>query len=305
MDDHQMRSRSALEARKGGALALAAILAPLLAFGASAARADGIPAGGTIIGVFSNIVTQGYVTHYPALSSPPYYYDNSSTAAYSVGNSADTTLTGSGIQATGSKLQWGVSTSGVAPEDSYSELIFFGGQVPADIHQPFQAGVITFLNGTSDLDTLIFGADLSFYVNSVSSADYLGTDKIIITTTSNLSAGYPGELAQDADYINICGNGSNVCGTSIEAFEDSEGGTGVTVDLTAQIVGDPTLNITDVALSPGQDPSTSGVLGSEGPLGSAIPEPATWTMLLLGFVGIGFAARRVGSARSRLSERAL
>ncbi len=301
MNDHKTGCQSARAARKAATPALASLLGAVLALGASAARADGVPAGGTIIGVFSDVVTQGYVTHYPALTSPPYYYDNSSTAAYSIDNSADPTLTGAGIQATGSKLQWGVSTSGVAPEDSFSELIFFGGQVPADINQPFQAGVITFLNGTSDLDSLIFGADLSFYVNSVSPADYLGTDRIIITTTSNLDV----SLAQDADYINICGNGSNVCGTSIEAFEDSEGGTGVTVDLTAQIVGDPMLDITDVSLAPGQDPLTSGVLGNELPLGSAVPEPAPWAMLLVGFAALGFASRRAGAGQSRLSERAL
>ena len=288
-------------AQKAAAPALASILGAALALGASAARADGVPSGGTIIGVFSNVVTQGYVTHFPTISSPPYFYDNSSTAAYSIDNSADTTLTGAGIQATGSKLQWGVSSSGVAPEDSFSELIFFGGQVPANIHDPFQAGVITYLNGTSDLNSLVFGADLSFYVNSVSPESFLGTDKIIITTTSNLGV----DLAQDADYINICGNGSNVCGTSVEAFEDSEGGTGVTVDLTAQIVGDPMLDITDVALAPGQDPLTSGVLGNEAPLGSAVPEPATWAMMLTGFAGLGFASLRAGGARSRLSQRTL
>jgi hypothetical protein len=241
------------------------------------------------------------VIHDPTISSPPLFFDNSSTATYSIDNSADTTLTGAGIQATGSKLQWGVSTSGIAPEDSFSELIFFGGQVPANIHDPFQAGVVTFLNGTSDLDSLIFGADLSFYVNSVSPESYLGTDKIIITTTSNLNV----DLAQDADYINVCGNGSNVCGKSVEAFEDSEGGTGVTVDLTAQIVGDPTLVVTNVSLAPGQDPLTSGLVGSEPALGSAVPEPATWVMMLAGFAGLGFASRRAGAVRNRLSERAL
>ena len=63
---------------------------------------------------------------------------------------------------------------------------------------------------------------LSLYDNVVSPQTYLGTDQIIITTTSNLDV----DLAQDADYINICGNGSNICGSSIEAYENSEGGQG-------------------------------------------------------------------------------
>ncbi len=37
----------------------------------------------------------------------------------------------------------------------------------------------------------------------------------------------------------------------------------------------------------------------------AVPEPATWAMLLAGFAALGFASRRAGAGRSRLSERAL
>ena len=37
----------------------------------------------------------------------------------------------------------------------------------------------------------------------------------------------------------------------------------------------------------------------------AVPEPATWAMMLAGFAALGFASRRAGAGRSRLSERAL
>jgi len=262
------------------------------ALGMAQARADGLTPGGTIIGIFSDPIYSGFVTHDPTISSPPVYFDNSATAplSLSIVNSTDPTLAGTpALQATGSKLQWG-SDASVDPSEQFSELIFFGAPVPANIHQPFEAGVITYLNGTSNLNSLIFGASLSLYDNVVSPQTYLGTDTVIITTTSNLGV----SLAQDADYINICGNGSNICGSSIEAYEDSEGGTGVTAVLQGQIVGDPQLQFTDVTVSPDQL-ATGGLVGNEAAAG-IIPEPSTWVMIILGFAGIGLAGYRTKRA---------
>ena len=264
------------------------------ALGMAQARADGLTPGGTIIGIFSDPIYSGFVTHDPTISSPPVYFDNSATAplSLSIVNSTDPTLAGTpALQATGSKLQWG-SDASVDPSEQFSELIFFGAPVPANIHQPFEAGVITYLNGTSNLNSLIFGASLSLYDNVVSPQTYLGTDTVIITTTSNLGV----SLAQDADYINICGNGSNICGSSIEAYEDSEGGTGVTAVLQGQIVGDPQLQFTDVTVSPDQL-ATGGLVGNEATAG-IIPEPSTWVMIMLGFAGIGLVGYRTKRASS-------
>ena len=264
------------------------------ALGMAQARADGLTPGGTIIGIFSDPIYSGFVTHDPTISSPPVYFDNSATAplSLSIVNSTDPTLAGTpALQATGSKLQWG-SDASVDPSEQFSELIFFGAPVPANIHQPFEAGVITYLNGTSNLNSLIFGASLSLYDNVVSPQTYLGTDTVIITTTSNLGV----SLAQDADYINICGNGSNICGSSIEAYEDSEGGTGVTAVLQGQIVGDPQLQFTDVTVSPDQL-ATGGLVGNEAAAG-IIPEPSTWVMIILGFAGIGLVGYRTKRASS-------
>lgn len=264
------------------------------ALGMAQARADGLTPGGTIIGIFSDPIYSGFVTHDPTISSPPVYFDNSATAplSLSIVNSTDPTLAGTpALQATGSKLQWG-SDASVDPSEQFSELIFFGAPVPANIHVPFEAGVITYLNGTSNLNSLIFGASLSLYDNVVSPQTYLGTDTVIITTTSNLGV----SLAQDADYINICGNGSNICGSSIEAYEDSEGGTGVTAVLQGQIVGDPQLQFTDVTVSPDQL-ATGGLVGNEAAAG-IIPEPSTWVMIMLGFAGIGLVGYRTKRASS-------
>src|ERR1700722_5160185 len=244
------------------------VCAVALALGTPQARANGLAGGGTIIGIFSDPIYSGFVTPDPTISSPPVYFNNSAAAPLStvIVNSTDPTLAGTPpLQATGSKLQWGADAL-VDPSAQFSELIFFGAPIPANIHDPFEAGVITYLNGTSDLNSLIFGASLSLYDDVVSPETYLGTDTVIITTTSNLGA----DLAQDADYINICGNGSNICGRSIEAIEDSQGGTGVTAELQGQIVGDPMLQFTDAALAPvqtnlldpGSTPGLSGIVGA-------------------------------------------
>lgn len=271
-----------------------------LVLGTLQARADGLPSGGTIIGVFSDPIYSGFVSHDPNISSST-YFDNTATAplSLSIVNSTDPTLGGTpALQATGSKLQWG-SDNSVDPSEQFSELIFFGAQMPANIHQPFEAGVITFLNGTSDLTSLIFGASLSLYANVVSPQTFLGTDTVIITTTSNLGAA----LAQDADYISICGNGSNICGSSIEAYENSQGGTGVTAVLMGQIVGDPQLQFSDVALAPvqtnlldpGSPPGLTGLVGDQAAAG-VIPEPSTWPMMILGFAGLGLMGYRTKRA---------
>ncbi|HEY1779679.1 MAG TPA: PEP-CTERM sorting domain-containing protein [Roseiarcus sp.] len=279
-----------------------AVCSVAMALGAAEAQANGLTPGGTIIGVFSNVVTNGSVTHDPTLSSPPVYFDNAGTAAFSIVNSTDPTLGGTPPQqSTGSKLQWGVSGS-VDPSQSFSELIFFGGQVPTDVTQPFQAGVLTFLNGTSDLDSLIFAADLSLYDNYVGTNSYLGTDHVTITTTSNLNVAGAEDL--DADYINICGNGSTICNSSVEAYEDSQGGTGVTFDLTAQIVGDPQLEFTHVALAavqtnlldPNSGPGLTGLVGDQA--AGTVPEPSTWAMMFIGFVGLGALGYRSKRARA-------
>jgi hypothetical protein len=127
---------------------------------------------------------------------------------------------------------------------------------------------------TRSKTSLIFAATLSFYAGSVSPANLVGTDSVIINTTSNQFGGPPLTLSQlqtDADYINICGPSSTICNMSIEAFETSQGGVGVTFDLLGTIVGDPSLTITGVSVASGQDPNNSGFVGTAPPI--AVPGP--------------------------------
>ncbi len=276
-----------ISSSSGRGAALAILAASTLLGVASGADA------GTIIGVFGGVVTQGSVINYPTIGQN-YYLNNAGTAYSVINNSADPSLGGTPpIQLTGSSLLWGDYPPGygVSPEDSFSQLTFFGAPTPADTSTAFQIGTITYLNGTSQLNSQIFAATLSFYDNSVSQANYLGTDMLYINTTEN----YNVSIEQDADWINICGNYSSICDSRVEAYEDSEGGTGVTVNLFGEFVGDPRLDLTSVQLAPGQSTTTNGFIG-EGPQMS-VAEPAAWTMMLLGFGLIGGALRRLGASR--------
>ena len=58
-----------------------------------------------------------------------------------------------------------------------------------------------------------------------------------------------------------------------------------TAHLFSSAAGPFTLTINDVSINPGQTIGISGQI-------QAVPEPATWGMMLLGFAGIGFVMRR-------------
>ncbi|MGD9615725.1 MAG: PEP-CTERM sorting domain-containing protein [Alphaproteobacteria bacterium] len=242
--------------------------------------------GDVIIGIFEpgSVITQGFVQNSPALGEKT-FFDNSSTAFYSIGNSTMTDLFGTPpLQGTASQLIWGANPS-------FSALLFFGAQIPADFDEPFLAGRMAFFNGTSALESLIFAVTISFYNNVVSPSTFLGSDQIVITTTNNVTS----SLAGDADYVNICGHFSTVCDSSLQAFEIAQGGTGVTFDLYGRILGNPKLFLTDVTLTPGQDPLTSGLVGTQPPIGVLVPEPASAGILVaaLGLFGLVRHRRRV------------
>jgi len=274
-----------------GVRILPALFLSVLWQGGSIAQAGTITSA-TIIGVFSNPVLTGNVLNDPAVGNLT-YFDNTVSAAVGAASGAGAGCLGSNM------LCWGVSTSGVPLSQSYSELAFTG---TPGYNGSGQIGTITFLNGTSDLNTLIFGATLGFYLNSVTPANFLGSDSVIISTTSNQYSGTSltqTQLQTDADYVNICGNLSNICASSIEAYEDSEGGTSLIVDLDGTVVGDPSLILNGVTVDPLTNPSTGGVVGSLPPLGT-VPEPSTLALMSAGLIlGLGLSRRRAASARSR------
>jgi hypothetical protein len=244
-----------------------------------------------LIAVFSNPVYFGNLLDEPGPGQTT-FADNSSTAP------ASTFITNGMTQST---LQWGTGPDlGIPASDQYSQLTFTGAtNLPQSSSVPLDIGKITYLNGTSDLDSIIFGATISFYFNSVAPANLAATDEVVISTTANQYSGTGlslSELQADADYINICGNSSNICATSIEAFEDSEGGVGETVDLYGTFSVDPNLTLTSVEEAPGQDPTTSGSLGTDPPL--AVPEPASLALFGSGLVGLAMLRARERRDRS-------
>jgi hypothetical protein len=201
--------------------------------------------------------------------------------------------------AAGSTLQWG--TGSVSYGTDYSTLQFFGADVPLeDTTAPVLLGAIVYLNGTSDTDSIISSAKLTFSIDGVT----LGADQVEITSTSNLYSNElnlsPAQATNDADYVNICGNGSNICSIGIQAFEDTEGTSGVPFSdpVVAYLWGtysiDPSITLTDATYVSGD-----GVVS--GRPASSVPEASTWTMLLLGFAGIAFTTRRWGARRSPLT----
>lgn len=256
----------------------------LAVLGSANARAAGIQSG-TVVAIFGSEITNGNVLNDPAAGLNT-FMNNNSTASFG-DNGGDG---GQPFPTMPEELAWGHDNSfDLAGE---STLLFQGATIASnqDLSTPFLLGTLTFNNGTSNLDSLIFGASIGFYINGFMDSEALGADSIIINTTEDIF-GAPGGLTNgDDDYLNICGNNSNICNNSIEAVEDTEGGRGVTVDLYGTITGDPTLTSTSVQLAPGQTFRNNGFVGND-PALAAVPEPATWAMLG-GALALGGLARR-------------
>jgi hypothetical protein len=252
----------------------------LVAFCAATANATAVGGGSTITGTFTDYVTYGYLLNYPAVGQL-YYEDNTATAVVGVATAAGSACAGANM------LCWGNDPgSGIPDSQTYSELVFTGTTTfdsGSSASQP--VGTIYYLNGTSALPSSIFGATLNFFDNGVP----IGSDSVVISTTANQYSGTgltQAQLNTDADYVNICGPGSNICADSIESYEDSEGGTGLLVDLTGALDG---LVLTNANLDPSQSSCTTcGIVGSAPALGEA-PEPPSFVLLgtaLIALIGL-------------------
>lgn len=136
-----------------------------------------------------------------------------------------------------------------------------------------------FSNGTSDLSSLIFGATLNLDLGNGITVKTSGID-IVTTANTGLSP------ARDADFVGFS--------DFPQTFNVYEGGFSVAA-LYGTIVGDPTVTLDSISIAPGFE--DSGFIG-QGVGG--VPEPATWSMLLIGFLGLGLAVRSARRSTSMI-----
>lgn len=203
---------------------------------------------GSISGNFANPVLSGNIINVDRSLS---FLDNTSTAVF----------TGVGTNT----FTWGTFPPGPVPP--FSRFVFTGNTItnqPANT--PFALGTFRFLNGTSALNSLVFGVtlNLSFSGNAAVTPD---VSKLNIVTTANGGV----DKFADADFV-----GFDKFPNTFNVFEGAES----TATLVGEIVGDPQLMLLDITLPP-NDPNGFLAQGQ----GSAVPEPGSFVLVSLGLAG--------------------
>lgn len=235
----------------------------LFALAIQPALAIGPVYSGTVNGTFSNPVLTGNVIN---TDGSPLFEDNTTTAFYVF----------TPLSPSNDTITWGTSTTTSPPVFSF--LNFVGATYTNEpLNTPFLLGTISYLNGSSDLNTLIFGATLTM---DLGNGIDLKTTSISIDTTANTGL----SPARDADFVSFSGlpNTFNV----VEGQQ-------ATADIYGEIVGDPMVTLTQFTL----DPNSAVGAGFIGNGVGGVPEPDAWTMLLAGFFGLGSMVRFMGARR--------
>jgi hypothetical protein len=206
----------------------------------------------TIVGVWSNPVFAGAVAD--GATGALTFQNNTGSSVFAI-TSNNTTISWGTFSANGITSPPGQPNPAgcalLAPTPCQSTITFTGGTVPANPTIPFQIGTITYTNGSSNLDSLIFGATLTFFISS--SPNPIGSDFVNFAGTSN-----NGTPAQNADYITFSG----LAGTSFNVFEGATA-TGNLIGFIDDLV------LTGITLDPSQ--SGNGFIGNSPPL--PVPGP--------------------------------
>jgi PEP-CTERM motif len=207
---------------------------------------------GTVNGHFDNAVLSGNVV---AIDRSLVFLDNSATAVF-----FRTTLSPSN-----DTITWGNN-----PASSFLNFVGadFSNVAP---DTPFLLGHISYLNGTSNLASLIFGATLHLDLGSGITPK---TSLINIVTTQNTGL----SPERDSDFIGFS--------DLPQTFNVFENGFSI-VNIYGQVVGDPEVSLTSIAVADG--------FGGSGFIGNgigAVPEPAAWALMLSGFGLVGVSIRR-------------
>jgi hypothetical protein len=214
------------------------------------------PVTGSVTASFSNPVLTGNIRNPDGTTT---FYDNSATAVDS--------------------LSGPIATWGTNPGTSF--LIFSPNTaVNVASGQSFLLGTIDFGNGTSALDTLIFGVDLTLGVNATTGGP---VDPLVAHLAISTSSNSGTDPYFDADSITISGLQGI---TTLNAFE----GAVVKGQLFGRIVGDPSLELTELTLAP--DQQGNGFVNG-GPIASAAPEPSGFLIFgSLALFGVGCFRRK-------------
>ena len=254
-------------------------------------RTEAAPSySGSIQGQWTSPVLSGSLID--AATGTVTFVDNTATAACNLSPCprAPATFPGGGGGAT---VAWGDG----ATADRTSVVRFTGATfVNVAPDTLFDLGTLTYTNGTSDLNSLIFGASLTL---TALLTDPLGTTvdsfllQLGITTTNNT-----GTTAQNADFIDFRNSLGTTAPVTFNVFE----GATATAILSGRIIGDPMLFATQITIAPGS--AGSGFIGSGIPP-LAIPEPSTWWLGLAGLALLRpFRVRGAGRAGATEAARA-